>query len=149
MWGLRTDSTHAISFFPVPPSVVLCAFGWASLGSRLENWSLVYTETEEQIEMLVINALYRLGWLSHCLGRDEPFHLIGFIGRSTTVWSGWRDCVLELVRILSYTVQKVAELLPIMHSSLGFLCTEQMCTLGEWSPQRSAKATVAWNTAPE
>lgn len=139
MWGLRTDSTHAISLFPVPPSVVLCAFGWASLGSRLENRSLVCTETEEQIETLVISALCRLGWLLPCLGRDEPFYLIGFIGRSTTVWTGWRDCVLELVRILSYTVQKVTELLPIMHSNLGFLCTEQMCTFGEWSPQRSAR----------
>lgn len=51
-----------------------------------------------------------------------------------TVWTGWRDCVLELVKILSYTIQKVAELLLIMHSNLGFLCTEQMCALGEWSP---------------
>lgn len=62
-----------------------------------------------------------------------------------TVWTGWRDCVLKLVRLSSYTIQKVAELLPIMHSHLGFLCVEQMCTLGE----RVAfdKATVALGKA--
>lgn len=145
MWDLLTDSTHAISFFPAPPSAALCAFGWASPGSRLENWSLVHTETKEQIETLVISALCRLGWLSHCLGRDEAFYFIGFIGHSMTVWTGWRDCVLELVRLSSYTIQKVAELLPIMHSNLGFLCVEQMCTLGEWSPWRSARRP--WRSA--
>lgn len=59
-----------------------------------------------------------------------------------TIWTGWRDYVLELVRIVSYTIQKVAELLPNMHSHLGFLCMEQMCALGEWSPWRSARR--AW-----
>lgn len=53
--------------------------------------------------------------------------------------------MLELVRLSSYTIQKVAELLPIMHSNLGFLCVEQMCTLGEWSPWHSARRP--WRSA--